>query len=339
MGHQAGEHFGASLAVSDVNKDGRDDIIVGAPHYCDYTNPEILFDIGAVYIYYQKSDGTFTNQLLKGRSAGGEFGFAVAGLGDSDRDGFNDLAVGAPYENDGSGTVYIYQGSSNGLRDRPSQIIEGNYFYPPIRTLGFSFNSAASDFDNNGYHDLIVGAYQSDNVVLLPARPVVRITSTIQFTPPSIVFNNKKCNVTLSNGNLVDVACTSMKYCLIYDGFGLPNSLMVNILIVLDAKLSKGQRLLFLDSNQYKLTQKQTLEFKKQFCQDKVVYIKPDYRVQISPMEVTLNTSLVVESPGPLSPVLDIYNGNGFVSNSISVYRNCGPDNVCTPDLQLTATM
>lgn len=48
------------------------------------------------------------------------FGFAIANLGDLNQDGYEDIAIGAPYE--GKGTVYIYLGSKNGLITIPSQV-------------------------------------------------------------------------------------------------------------------------------------------------------------------------------------------------------------------------
>lgn len=49
------------------------------------------------------------------------FGLAISSLGDLNRDGCDDLAIGAPYE--GNGVVYIYLGSPNGLITKPSQVI------------------------------------------------------------------------------------------------------------------------------------------------------------------------------------------------------------------------
>ena len=48
------------------------------------------------------------------------FGFAIANLGDLNKDGYEDIAIGAPYE--GKGTVYIFLGSKNGVITNPSQV-------------------------------------------------------------------------------------------------------------------------------------------------------------------------------------------------------------------------
>jgi len=48
------------------------------------------------------------------------FGFALTKLGDLNFDGYEDIAVGAPYE--GKGAVYIYLGSAQGLIPEPSQV-------------------------------------------------------------------------------------------------------------------------------------------------------------------------------------------------------------------------
>lgn len=50
------------------------------------------------------------------------FGFALTNLGDLNKDGYEDIAIGAPYE--GKGTVYIYLGSKNGIITTPSQVFK-----------------------------------------------------------------------------------------------------------------------------------------------------------------------------------------------------------------------
>lgn len=54
------------------------------------------------------------------------FGFAITNLGDLNKDGYDDIAIGAPYE--GNGVIYIYQGSDLGIVTEPSQV-SLNIFY------------------------------------------------------------------------------------------------------------------------------------------------------------------------------------------------------------------
>jgi hypothetical protein len=48
-GTQAGEYFGAAVCVLDVNGDGLDDILVGAPHYGDGNKK--TWDEGRLYVH------------------------------------------------------------------------------------------------------------------------------------------------------------------------------------------------------------------------------------------------------------------------------------------------
>lgn len=95
-----------------------DDLLVGAPFYYGDSKG------GAVYIYYNLRNCHITeckwDKVLYGKSQS-RFGFSMTSLGDINKDGYNDVAIGAPYEND-RGTVYVYLGSANGLNDEPSQV-------------------------------------------------------------------------------------------------------------------------------------------------------------------------------------------------------------------------
>lgn len=70
------------------------------------------------------------NQTLYG-PVESRFGFAMTALGDINKDGYTDVAIGAPYES-GGGAIYIYLGGRNGLNPKPSQVLNINkklYFF------------------------------------------------------------------------------------------------------------------------------------------------------------------------------------------------------------------
>lgn len=90
---------------------------MGAPFYFEKETG------GAVYVYYNTQNRCLTcapPQKLTGKLES-RFGFAITSLGDLNKDGYDDIAIGAPYED--SGVVYIYLGSANGLIKEPSQVL------------------------------------------------------------------------------------------------------------------------------------------------------------------------------------------------------------------------
>uniref|UniRef100_A0A4W6EXC1 Integrin, alpha 6b n=1 Tax=Lates calcarifer TaxID=8187 RepID=A0A4W6EXC1_LATCA len=140
--------FGYDLTVLDLNGDGWQDIVVGAPQYFE-KNKEIG---GAVYVFVNK-DGNW-NTVTPTRIEGNQdsmFGLAVENLGDINLDGYDDFAVGAPYDSDGAGAVYIYSGSSKGLSSKKSvQVLNGK---AGVKLFGYSL-AGNMDLDKNSYPDL-----------------------------------------------------------------------------------------------------------------------------------------------------------------------------------------
>lgn len=63
-------------------------------------------------------------ELLEGPQGleNARFGSAMATLSDIDLDGFNDVIIGAPLENQNSGAVYIYNGNLRTIRTKYSQV-------------------------------------------------------------------------------------------------------------------------------------------------------------------------------------------------------------------------
>ncbi len=109
-GTDFGDFFGTSVAgVGDVNGDGRDDILVGAPG----VNVGALIDAGSAYLFLGAPIPPTTPALtIGGATASDELGIAVAGVGDLNGDGLEDFAVGAPGGADSStlGSVQVFLG-------------------------------------------------------------------------------------------------------------------------------------------------------------------------------------------------------------------------------------
>eukprot|EP00061_Rhincodon_typus_P005801 g25754.t1 len=79
-------------------------------------------------------------------------------------DGYNDVAIGAPLEEDHSGSIYIFNGHKDGIYKTYSQRISGKDVMLELLYFGQSI-SGASDVDTDGILDITVGA--RDNVVVL----------------------------------------------------------------------------------------------------------------------------------------------------------------------------
>nr|CAD7259860.1 unnamed protein product [Timema shepardi] len=174
-GEQFASSFGYEITNADINGDTLPDLIVGAPFY--FSREEG----GAVYIFMNNAEHCLDCHepiKLTGKPES-RFGFAIANLGDLNKDGCDDIVVGAPYED--NGVVYIYLGSSNGIITTPAQIIKPQdlpVLNQPDKTFGYSL-SGGLDLDQNGYPDLLIGAYEHDSVIVLRSRPIIGIVTTI----------------------------------------------------------------------------------------------------------------------------------------------------------------
>ena len=146
--------FLALASAGDVNGDGYDDVIVGASQYSDDQMQE-----GRAYIYYGSPGGLSNTPgwIADGNQPIMYFGTAVAGVGDVNGDGYDDVLIGAPYKRDPTtgnvvGQALLYLGSPNGLSSTPAWTVQG--------TGGWTYFggrlNAAGDVNGDGYDDFMV---------------------------------------------------------------------------------------------------------------------------------------------------------------------------------------
>lgn len=158
---------GAALGVSvagagDCNGDGFSDLVVGAGLWSD--DPAQPNE-GMAWVVLGSDTGISQDGgLIEGNQAQANAGMNVAGVGDVNGDGFDDIAVGAPFLDHGEpdeGAVVIFHGNSGGVDSNPTEgladaadsLIEGN-----LDVDLFSSFAGAGDVNGDGYGDLVIGS-------------------------------------------------------------------------------------------------------------------------------------------------------------------------------------
>ena len=165
--------------AGDINGDGIDDIVIGAPGGYNFYYYGSGYTSGKAYVVFGDSsvgnDGTLELSALDGNngfvineSEGNRFGFSVSSAGDVNGDGIDDLIVGAPdadisgnYSNEGES--YVIFGSNSGFdASIDAETLDGSDGFVIVGinegdNSGRSVSSAG-DVNGDGINDLIIGA-------------------------------------------------------------------------------------------------------------------------------------------------------------------------------------
>lgn len=193
-GRSAYDNSGFSVSYAgDINKDGYDDIMIGAPQ----SSPLSRSAAGSVYIVYGSygnnipdivdiEQGNYPSRKIYGAEAGDQCGIVVSKAGDVNKDGYADYLIScylaSPDLQINAGKVYLIYGSKNQenidlLNLKPSEgiLIKSVNSYDK---LGYSVSSAG-DVNNDGYDDIIISSPQ--------ASPLSRTNAGTVY----IVYGNK----------------------------------------------------------------------------------------------------------------------------------------------------
>ncbi|OXB80172.1 UNVERIFIED_CONTAM: hypothetical protein H355_011630 [Colinus virginianus] len=317
----------------DVNKDSVTDVLlVGAPMFMN----DLKKEEGRVYVFSITKDrdendtcqrdgfkGILDQQeLLEGPqgSENARFGSAIAALTDIDLDGFNDVVIGAPLENQNSGAIYIYNGFQKTIRTKYSQKILGSdsAFGKQLKFFGRSVDGHR-DLDDNDITDVSVGA--DGNVVLLWSQSIANVSIIASFVPEKISLQNKNTEITV-------------KICFqaTFRPAKRDNQVAIKFNATLDADLQSSRvtsRGLFKENNERYMQGDVVVTHSVSCVQD--IFNVQEPSDAVNSLNVRIDIGLA--NPGT-SPVLDT-SSPASVAYSIPFIKDCGEDELCICDLVL----
>uniref|UniRef100_A0A3Q3NHA7 Integrin, alpha 9 n=1 Tax=Mastacembelus armatus TaxID=205130 RepID=A0A3Q3NHA7_9TELE len=333
-GKMMGSYFGSSLCAVDLNQDGLSDLLVGAPMHSQ------LRDEGQVSVYLSQGNGVMEEAaVLTGDNAfNAHFGECITAIGDIDDDGYQDVAIGAPKEDDYGGAVYIYHGDDAGIIRKYSMKLSGRSVNPGLQMFGQSI-SGSVDMDGNGLLNtqIFTFIFVGSSVLVAASRPVITVDVSI-FLPVSINISVPQCHE----------SCFNITVCMRFRGRQVPGQ--IELLYNLTADVDKRQksqptRVYFIQSGSQisHMSQKLSLDINREECQRYSAYVKKDvkdvftaitFEVAYSLGKHVLTGHQERDLPA-LTPVLRWRKGNMIaVRNETWFEKNCLSDD-CAADLRL----
>jgi hypothetical protein len=190
-GASAGDSFGWSVSgIGDVNKDGCDDFIVGAPF-----GTQGAPSSGYAKVFSGCDGSVLPYNDLAGDTAEAQFGWSVSGAGDVNGDGFPDFIVGAPGDSTNgteSGTVKVFSGRDGSVLYVLRGSAAGAFFGGSVSSVG--------DVNQDEFPDFIVGANGADSATVFSGKNG-SILYTLHGTSPGIYFGDSVSGAGDVNGD------------------------------------------------------------------------------------------------------------------------------------------
>ncbi|XP_070708468.1 integrin alpha-X [Pempheris klunzingeri] len=324
---QSGEYFGAEVCAMDLDGDSLTDLVlISAPMYVDNDRE------GRVYVCILTDLDVECHLdsplILRGDASDkGRFGSSLAVLPDINVDGLNDLAVGAPLENDGQGSIYIFHGEGGGrISPAYSQRISASEVQSGLKFFGMSISPSSFDLSGDNLPDLAVGSKGA--VVLLRSKPIVMVETAVSFSPNQIPTQNSDCTKPLENTARI---CFTMTRHSSQD----TAQARIGFTLTLDATRKPPNNRAYIKEKQREETGSITLDVDRPQC------ITVDFFVEACPEDALndLNNELRftfegVPSGSKLSPSL-AQQAQTTTFYPLGFEINCGTDNTCVDEINM----
>uniref|UniRef100_A0A9J7XY46 Integrin, alpha M (complement component 3 receptor 3 subunit) n=1 Tax=Cyprinus carpio carpio TaxID=630221 RepID=A0A9J7XY46_CYPCA len=319
---QTGSYFGAEVCVVDLNNDSKTDLLlVSAPTYMEPDRE------GKVYVYTITNQFVISDVVLVGMAGQrGRFGSSLASPADLNGDGFRDVLIGAPLEEDGQGSIYIFNGGEDQINPTYSQRIAGSSVRPGLRFFGISLSQSSLDQTRDTLPDIAVGSMGA--VLLLRSRPIMLLDINVSYKPSKIPTGVTDCTMPLKNSLMV---CFTMSG---YNNRIRDLAANINYTVTLDAKRQK-YRAYFSPKNRL-FSDEMNIGLQR-VCKSHAFFIEACPEDALNPLSNQLNFTFEGLPSRAMQNLRPILNAEIRTStdHSLDFEIDCGTDNLCVDNIRM----
>uniref|UniRef100_A0A8D3CPW9 Integrin subunit alpha 4 n=1 Tax=Scophthalmus maximus TaxID=52904 RepID=A0A8D3CPW9_SCOMX len=328
-----GSYLGYSVGAGHFLSPVTSEVVGGAPQYNQR---------GKVFIFTLDSNLLRVVSEVSGNQLGSYFGSSLCAV-DLNADGLSDLLVGAPLttgavREEGRVHVYINQGQA--------KLLEAEFQLTGSDAYAARFGETIADLgdlDDDGYHDVAVGAFLSDAAVVLRTRPVIKVKASLAL-PEQI-----DQRVALCSEHKTPTVCLNVTVCFSVWSrqFRGAIDLQYNLTSDLLHKPSFPHRFYFHGNGSSNSTRGQVRARHGQLaCTTHVAYQRKDVRDIFTPVQFEVSYSLRESNHRassktfpPLKPILQQSAGHqNTITNQTQFARSCSLVN-CSTNMQLSAEL